>query len=165
MENKLKFKKTHPDGNVFLPQKSGDVGYDLVAAEDPKFENGYISYNTGVAIELPEGYHAEIVARSSISKYDLILCNGCAIIDNHYRGTIILRFKIPLNVGGNLPIIFASNHNGMGYLALDNNLNLPKKGDRIAQLLIRKSEIFSLEEVTELSGTERGESGFGSTGV
>jgi len=162
--NKLKYKKTHPDGHLFLPQKPGDIGYDLIAAEDPKFENGCIIYNTGIAIELPEGYHAEIAPRSSISKYDLTLCNSIGIIDNHFRGNIILKYKVPLNVGGNLPILIAGTKNGMGYLSLDTNLNLPKKGDRIAQLIIRKSEIFSLEEVEHLSETERGSNGFGSTG-
>ena len=161
----LRFKKTHPDGTIYLPQKLGDVGYDLIAVSNPTFENGYIQYDTGVAIELPEGYHAEIVPRSSICKYDLQLCNSIGIIDNGFRGSIILRFKVPLNIGGNLPILLANVHNGFTYMSLDTNLNLPKKGDRIAQLIIRKSEIMELVEVQELVSTDRGSGGFGSTGA
>ena len=56
----------------------------------------YIEYKTGLAIEPPVGYHIEIVARSSVSKTDLILANCLAVGDQGYRGEYRLRFKVPI---------------------------------------------------------------------
>lgn len=160
----LKYKKLVPEATVLPPAKNGDVGYDIITVSDPIFQDGYIQYLTGIALQIPDGYHIEIFPRSSICKYDLQLCNSIGLIDSGYTGELILRFKVPLNVTGNLPIIIANNHRNAFYITLDKCLNLPKKGDKIAQLVLRQSHVLPIEEVTELKTTERGSSGFGSTG-
>jgi len=107
---KMKIKKLHKD--AVLPQRvhEDDAGYDLVTINDgdikvvstARDKNTwrmlYIEYKTGLAIEPPVGYHIEIVARSSVSKTDLILANCTAIGDQGYRGEYRLRFKCPVMV-------------------------------------------------------------------
>ena len=161
---KLKYKKVHPDGKIFLPQKPGDAGYDVIAVEDPIFENGYIQYNTGIALEIPKGYHVEIFPRSSISKYDIVMANSVGVVDNSYRGTVFIRFKVALSVnptGLEDHLISAT----LGPSSLADYINIPIIGDRIAQLILRKTEHMELEEVEILSETVRGTGGFGSTGL
>ena len=142
---KLKVKKLVPE--AVLPKKANesDAGYDLVAINDGTITGKYIEYNIGLSIEVPEGYHTEIYPRSSVSKYDLVLANSIGVIDHGYRGPLICRFKI---------------------ITKDNFVNptVYKKGDKIAQLLVKKTEHFEIEEVQDLSETERGEGGFGSSG-
>lgn len=144
---KIKVKKTHPDAVIPTQALKTDAGYDLVAVADAtliKSEFMYIplyaEYDTGIAVEPPTGYHVEVYPRSSISKTGLILANGIGLIDSDYRGTIKLRFKVA-------------------------NASSPyRKGDKIGQLVIKKTIHADFEEVKELSDTNRGSGGFGSTG-
>ena len=97
----------------------------------------------GFALELPEGYHAEILPRSSMGvKTGLRVSNGVGIIDSDYRGEVCI--------------------------ILDNmdsfDRSLVKNGDRIAQMLVVKDPDVELVQVEDLSETERGTGGFGSTG-
>lgn len=96
---------------------------------------------TDIRIELPEGYWASIEARSSTSKQSLIVPKG--VIDEGYRGQLFAQI---INVGKTVKYI---NH-----------------GDRLVQLILHERQIkdFDIIEVDELSESERGESGFGSTG-
>lgn len=124
-----------------------DAGYDLVATSY-SVQGEFIEYSTGISIELPEGYHAEIFPRSSISKYDLSLANSVGLIDNGYRGELKLRFKVTNKSNGDstrLPIIY-------------------EVGDKIGQLVLRKTITANIIEVDSLSSTDRGSGGFGSTG-
>lgn len=93
----------------------------------------------GVALELPEGYEAVIRPRSGLSFKGVDVCIGT--IDSNYRGEI------------NACIV--NNTDSEVYV---------KDGDRICQLAIRKTENIIFEPVDELSGSERGEKGFGSSG-
>jgi len=95
-----------------------------------------------LAMEVPEGYVGLIFPRSSISKTDHYLRNSVGVIDSGYRGEIKIRMSTPL-LGG------------VEY----------KEGDRIAQLIIMKLPWVNIEEVEELSDTDRGDGGFGSTGT
>ena len=158
MINKLKVKRIHPDAVLPKRAKEGDVAYDLVAIDDGKIiceneESLYIEYRTGLTIEPPKGYHTEVIARSSVTNYDLILKNNIALFDNNYRGEFLFRFFITRDIiraDGSISRKFCK---------------LYKKGDRIAQLLIRKTIILPVVEVEELSETNRGEGKFGSTGT
>ena len=96
---------------------------------------------TDIRIELPEGYWASIEARSSTSKQSLIVPKG--VIDEGYRGQL---FAQVINVGKTVRYI--------------------SHGDRLVQLILHERQIkdFDIIEVDELSESERGESGFGSTG-
>ncbi len=150
---KLKVKKLHPDAQLPKRAKVGDAGYDIIALNDgvwDKTNSIFIQYETGLAIEPEIGYHVEIFPRSSISRTDLILANCIGLVDNGYRGELLIRFK-PTSI----PETKEDWHNGM---------MLYKKGDKIAQLVIRKTTEAEIEEVLELSETDRGSGGFGSSG-
>lgn len=127
-----------------LPEKHGDW-VDLLAAEDVTLPHGgFALIDLGVSMELPYGYYAEIVPRSSLYlKYGLIMANGIGIIDRDYCGDDdIWRFPaICLREGG----------------------THISKGTRICQFrLVRKPPVFEFEQVEKLDGDSRG--GFGSTG-
>jgi dUTP pyrophosphatase len=147
----LKVKKLDPTAVLPARANETDAGYDIVAIDDGTWaaDGTYIEYRTGLSIQPPTGYHVDLFPRSSVTKTDLILGNGIGLIDNGYRGEVKARFKyIPRFQSGMFmapPI-------------------LHKKGDKIAQLVIRKTETLTIEEVTELDDTARGSGGFGSTG-
>lgn len=138
---KIKFKRL--TSNAVTPRyaKAGDAGLDLTATCLIKSEM-YYEYGTGVAVEIPEGYVGLIFPRSSISKTKQILSNHVGVIDSGYRGEIRFRFK---------------------KLAWDNG-EVYSIGDKIGQLIILPYPEIEFEEVDELSSTERGEGGFGSSG-
>ena len=145
----VKFKKEHPEAT--LPQKAhkSDAGFDVVSVscQNVFSEDGekYIEYDLGFSTEIPEGYKGVIVPRSSISKYDLIMCNSPAQIDPSYRGTWRIRFKL---VNSN------SNSKARIYSPLK---------DRIAQIFFEPIIDAVFIESEELSSTQRGDGGFGST--
>lgn len=149
----LKVKKLVPE--AVLPKKANpsDSGFDIVAIDDGVWSEGqmYIQYSAGISIEPPEGYDVQLRARSSISNYDLMLCNGVGTIDQGYRGSIVCRFKP----------VYRDNPASDGELLLP--LKLYKKGDKIAQLILSKVETFEVVEINELGSTDRGSGGFGST--
>ena len=137
---KLKIKKLNDRAKIPNYAKKGDAGIDLVATTT--MSNGYfIEYGTDLAMEIPEGYVGYIFPRSSISKTDHYLRNSVGVIDSGYRGEIKIRMSVPA--------LGSKNY---------------KNGDKIAQLIIMKLPWVDIEEADELSETDRGEGGFGSTG-
>lgn len=143
--NKLqvKIKKLNPDAVIPKYSKDGDAGLDLTAIS-VNFTDDYISYKTGLAFEIPKGYVGLLFPRSSNSKKDLLLTNSVGVIDSGYRGEIELRFK---------PII----NNKL------EKISLYDVGDRIGQIIIIPYPQIEFIESDELSNTERGDGGFGST--
>lgn len=141
---KVKIKKLHPDAVIPKYAKPGDAGLDLVAI-DYSETSRYKEYKTGLAIEIPEGYVGLIFPRSSISKTELILRNCVGVIDSGYRGEICLRF---LTVSA-------------PFMEVESTYDI---GDKVGQLIILPYPQIEFEEVDELSSTDRGEGGFGSTG-
>lgn len=153
----VKFVKLDKEAVVPSKAKEGDAGFDLVALDDGVIdEDGYIQYKTGLAIEPPLGYHTEIFPRSSISKKDLVLANSIGLVDNGYRGEILVRFKA-------VDSLERQSTGDVRSLSKD-NLRLYSKGDKIAQLVIRQTIQVSFIEVEELSDSSRGSGGFGSSG-
>ena len=138
---KVKFKKLNPKAIMPSYAKQGDAGLDMTAIQVLKHEM-YYEYRTGIAIEVPEGHVGLMFPRSSISKTKQILSNHVGVIDSGYRGEILFRFK---------------------KLAWDNG-EVYQEGDKVGQLVIIPIPAIELVEVDELSLTERGEGGFGSTG-
>lgn len=136
----IKIKKLSKDAVVPSYAKIGDVGLDLTAVSISDTYN-YIEYGTGLAIEIPEGFGGFIFPRSSISNYDLNLCNSVGVIDSNYRGEIKLRFKTV--------------HNQKVY-------NI---GDRVGQLVIIPIPKIEFTLVEDLCDSSRGSLGFGSSGV
>lgn len=140
----MQVKIINKSGYEFKKGSNGASGFDLVSTVDTDiFPNRKASIPTGIYIELPHGYELQVRSRSGISfKNEAILLNGIGTIDSDYRGEI----KVPLK--------------NLGYKAFQ-----IKKGDRIAQAVITKLPEIELIEVEELEDTERGNNGFGSTGV
>ena len=144
----VKIKKLHKDAVIPKYETVGSVGMDLTAVSKEYDEHGNVVFGTGLAIQIPEGYYADLRPRSSISKYDLVLANSVGTIDSDYRGELILKFKPSVYFGVN-----RGDDDGVMY----------DVGDRIAQLVILPYPKVSFVEVDELSDTERGTGGFGST--
>lgn len=120
-----------------------DAGADLKAARDVAIRRGDTAkVSTGVRVSIPEGCFGLLAARSSLCWRGLLMANGVGIIDAGFTGEI----KVPLYNAGNTP---------SNVLA----------GERIAQLVILPCELPTFRRVDELQETERGEGGFGSTGV
>ena len=143
---KVRFKKLYEDAVTPSYAKDGDAGLDLTARQAILTVNGtYIEYGTGIAVEIPEGYVGLVFPRSSVSKKEnFYLKNSVGVIDSGYRGEIKLRF-----------------HKQKGTVQQEDRY---EPGDKIGQLIILPYPTIYLEEVEELSSTERGEGGFGSTG-
>ena len=134
----IKVKKLSDDAK--LPKRAYDsVGYDLYSIEDVElFKHDVKKVHTGIAIEIPEGYVGIIKERSSIGSKGIAVRAG--VIDPDYRGEVIVVLQSINNV----------------YYKI-------KKGDKIAQLLIVPALIDDIVEVEELTPTERGANGFGSS--
>lgn len=173
---KVKIKKLCENAVIPSYAKPGDAGMDLVATSRMFDKYGNVEYGTGLAMEIPEGYVGLIFPRSSICKQDLSLSNAVGVIDSSYRGEIKFKFKPTLaymNFGT------ANNMHGIGYtsntfdfvgiagdIQKDSIIaSMYEIGDRIGQIIIMPYPNISFEEVDELSSTDRGEGGFGSTGV
>jgi len=145
---KVKVKKTHPNAIIPKYAKPGDAAMDLYAVSaciestGPMDYDTNIVYDTGLAVEIPEGYVGLIFPRSSVSKYNIWLRNAVGVIDSGYRGNIILKYGY---------------YNGV----TDNVYNI---NDRIGQLMILPYPKIEFEEVNKLSESDRGLGGFGSTG-
>lgn len=141
----LKIKKK--DSWAMTPTYGTDdsAGVDLYAGEDGVVliapgETKLIS--TGISMEIPKGYVGLLVARSSMAvKRDLAPANKVGVIDSDYRGEI----KVALHNGGS-------------------QLQIIEVNERIAQLVIVPYLKATFEDAVELSNSERGEGGFGSTG-
>jgi dUTP pyrophosphatase len=139
-------KKINELAHIPCYSKMGDAGLDLTAISI-NAQTEFIEYGTGLAIEIPNGYVGLLFPRSSISKYDLLQCNSVGVIDCNYRGEIKIRFKRTSDLKSPL---------------FDEKLyNI---GDRVGQLIILPYPQIELVEVQELSDTNRGQNGFGSSG-
>ena len=148
----VKIKKLHKDAVIPKYETAGSAGMDLTATTKKYDEHSNIVYGTGLAIQIPDGYYADLRPRSSISKYDLVLANSVGTIDSDYRGELILKFK---------PTLRKSTWNSGVYET--DEVKEYEIGDRIAQLVILPYPKVSFIEVDNLSDTERGTGGFGST--
>lgn len=141
---KVKIKRLHPDAVIPAYAKAGDAGMDLTAVSMKIDEYGNICYGTGLAFEIPEGYVGLVFPRSSNHKKGVILTNCVGVIDSGYRGEVSFKFKE----------IALGNFSKVAY----------KVGDRIGQIIIMPYPQIEFEEVEELSQTERGTDGYGSSG-
>lgn len=138
----IKFKKLHPNAVTPAYSRDGDAAVDLTATSLFRDDKGNYVYGTGIAVEIPKGYVGLIYPRSSLSKFDLMLSNHVGVIDSNYRGEILLKFKELKDV----PLAFAMT-------------------ERIAQLIIQPIPEMSFVEVSELTPSNRGSAGWGSSGT
>lgn len=137
----LKIKQLHKDAKLPKYANPLDAGLDLVAV-DKEYDqaNGVISYSTGLAFEIPEGYVGLLFPRSSVYKTNLSLSNCVGVLDAGYRGEVSFKFKI-------------------------NGNKVYDVGARIGQLVVVKIPKMEPKFVDELTDTVRGQGGYGSTGV
>ncbi|MBT4526896.1 MAG: dUTP pyrophosphatase [Deltaproteobacteria bacterium] len=131
-----------------IPKKAhlDDSGLDLSLIKVIQKRDNIFFFDTGISVEPPTGYYTELVPRSSIYKQDFIMANSVGIIDQGYRGLIMM------------PMRYVGKGNG---LSEAENLI----GERVGQLILKQLVPFQIEICDDLSKTQRGEGGFGSSGT
>lgn len=144
---RVNIKKLHPDAVIPTYAKPGDAGMDLYAVDviqnidSVTDEVTKITINSGLSFEIPEGFVGLVFPRSSVQSTGLRLTNCVGVIDSGYRGPVKAVFDVK-----------------------DSSLSYYEKGDRFAQIIILPYPQVVFIESEELSETERGSGGFGSTG-
>ena len=149
---KVKIKKMYSDSILPTKSHSDDAGFDLYAHSKSYDDDGNVVYGSGVAMEIPKGYVGLVFPRSSNAKKDLILSNSVGVIDSGFRGEISFKFK-PSNVIEKPDLAY-----------IPESISKYEVGDRIGQIIIIPYPEIEFVEVGELSDTERGTGGYGSTG-
>lgn len=139
----LKVLRLKDDAKLPVYATGGSAGLDLFSNEDVELNPGEIkAVGTGISVEIPKGYEGQIRPRSGLALKGITVANSPGTIDPDYRGEV----KVIL-------------------LNLSKEKFKVEKGMRIAQLVITRYEKVKIKEVRRLSSTERGERGFGSTGL
>lgn len=169
---KVNIKKLHKDAVIPSYAHSTDCGLDLTAVSKTYDKYGNVVYGFGLAFEIPEGYAGFIFPRSSNHKSGLLLTNSVGVIDSGYRGEVTSRFAnrcemtLPLKFWDRMKYLLS----GKGWDGMRLHINhnfrpdVHEVGDRIAQMVILPYPKVEFNEVEELSETERGKGGHGSTG-
>lgn len=141
----VKIQKRHEKAVVPTYGTEGSAGMDLTAVEIGIEHSAdgvpVLVYSTGLSIEIPEGHVGLVFPRSSVSKMSLTQTNCVGVIDSDYRGVVTVKFKLNTNTR---PVIYT-------------------EGERFAQLIIVPYPKIEFEVSEELTETERGEGGYGST--
>nr|WP_211271725.1 dUTP diphosphatase [Caryophanon latum] len=144
MQMELRIKRMHEDAKLPLQARAGDAGMDLFSSEDTIIPaRKWALVKTGIQLELPVGTEGQVRPRSGLAlKHGITVLNSPGTIDEGYRG----------EVG-----VVLMNHSDVDFVV--------EKHMRIAQLVVQLVPTVNVVEVVELSETERGEQGFGSSGV
>ncbi len=142
---KLKIKRLAADVELPRRETPGSAGFDLRAHIEAPLTvppGEWAMVPTGLAMEIPQGFAGMVFSRSGLgTKSNMVVAQGVGVIDSDYRGEV----KVPLRNMGKEPCTLAP-------------------GQRIAQLVLLPVGLPQVQEVGELTGTQRGEGGFGSTG-
>lgn len=138
---KIRLKKLNPNAVTPSYSKDGDAGMDLTSVTIISNTTNQVVYGTGICLEIPRDYVGLVFPRSSIRKYDLELSNSVGVIDSGYRGEIQLTFN-----------------------KINNKEHIYNIGDRIGQIIIIPYPYINFIESDDLTITERGDGGFGSSG-
>lgn len=137
----IKIKKLNENAVIPKYAHDTDAGLDLIAISKEYGEHNTVQYDTGLAIEIPDGYVGLIFPRSSIYKKDISLCNCVGVIDSGYRGSIKINFRLTGRLYSHVYDV----------------------GDKVGQLIILPYPKINFVEVNDLSKSDRGDNGFGST--
>lgn len=148
----IKIKKLYEDSVLPTKAHATDAGYDLYAHSKSYDDDGNVVYGCGVAMEIQQGYVGLVFPRSSNAKKDLLLSNSVGVIDSGFRGEILFKFK-PSNVIEKPDLAY-----------IPESISKYEIGDRIGQIIIMPYPEIEFVEVYELSDSERGTGGYGSTG-
>lgn len=143
----LKVKKTHPDAQIPKYAYEGDAGFDLASIEQVEIKSGETKViRTGLSFEIPSGFELQIRPRSGLSSSSkLRISNSPATIDSKFTGEVKIIVDLLMT---RFPETYTIT-----------------KGQRLGQALLKKVEQAEIVEVEELSDTERGSKGMGSSGV
>lgn len=146
----VKFKKITDDVKMPFKGSENAACYDVHAHSIVHKEDGKIVVGLGFKTEIPKGYRGIIVPRSNLTKFFWILNNSFGVIDADYRGEWMAVFtSIPVLIGDTV-----------GSTAFPYNV-----GDRVAQIYFEPVHDVTISLVDDLEESERGEGGFGSTGI
>jgi dUTP pyrophosphatase len=153
----VKVKKLRPEAKLPVRATPGSAAADLFACFTDKHKpvvkvgpGRTVIVPTGISVEVPEGYEMQIRPRSGLAVKGIVVANAPGTIDSDYRG------EVAVILYNNLPSISGTD-NDVYSLEV-------RTGDRIAQVLVKPVPPVEYVEVEELSGTLRGQGGFGSTG-
>lgn len=151
----VKIKRLHSLAEIPKQATEFAGGWDVVVTEIIKEKDNFVICKLGFALDIPYGYKLTLVPRSSLTKTNWIIQNSPGLGDCDYRGEYQFRFRaLPDDIN-------------VTYFSKIPELNYPdfpyKVGDRIGQVYLEEVIGINFEEVHELSNTERGEGGFGST--
>ena len=163
MEKPIVKIKLLPGGKMPVKKTADATAWDCFAREDTIVKAAPVLIGLGFMAEPPEGYYLEIVPRSSTGlKTNLRQPNSIGVIDSDYRGEVKAMYesKIEERKVAHSGTVFSA----PVYKCVGTATSI-KAGDRIAQMILRKKYDADLVEVEELSETERGTGGFGSTGT
>ncbi len=140
----LKIQKLNPKAIIPKYQSSGAAGFDLHTIESCTLKAGeYKAIATGLAFEIPEHYEMQVRPRSGLAiKHGISVLNTPGTIDSDYRGELM---------------IILINHSKQDFHI--------QEGDRIAQAVIQRAQQVVFRETKQLSQSERGDKGFGSSGI
>jgi dUTP pyrophosphatase len=170
-------KKLHKDAVIPSYAHETDCGMDLTAVSKTTDEYGNVVYGFGLAFEIPEGYAGFIFPRSSNYRSGLLLTNCVGIVDSGYRGEVMAKFASryviarPQRLVDKIKMLFETKksfkkttfYDIYTTMYWDGRVNY-NVGDRVAQMVILPYPKVTFVEKEELSETDRGEGGYGSTG-
>lgn len=143
----IKYKRLSEKAVAPVRAHKSDAGFDLtvsrITTELNECGQLVLVYHTDLAFEIPEGYYGQLMTRSSISKKSLRLTTSSSVIDSGYRGEVTAKFMSTTDV---VPAVY-------------------QEGERFAQLIILPLPEVEFVESDELTESDRGEGGFGSTGT
>ena len=141
----MKIKVKRLNELAMLPTKAHatDAGFDLYATSKTYDNDGNVVYGCGLAFEIPDGYMGLVFPRSSNAKKSLLMSNSVGVIDAGYRGEVTAKFKRLYPIS-------------QGEYAI---------GERFAQIIFLPIPNVELEITDELSDSERGTGGYGSSGL
>jgi len=140
----VKIKKLKDDAKIPFRQTEGSSGYDLYSNEEFTLKpSDIVLVSTGISMEIPQGYEAQVRPRSGLAlKKGITVLNTPGTIDADYRGEVKV---ILINLGKKEVVL--------------------NKYERVAQLVFQKVETVNFSVDEDLSDTVRGEGGFGSSGL
>lgn len=136
---KIKIKKLHPNAVTPFYATEGSAAMDLTAVSNEYIDTEHIKYNFGLAFQIPKGKVGLIFPRSSCYKQKQLLSNCVGVIDSDYRGEI-------------------------SAVMIGTSKSSYTTGERVAQIMFIDAPQIEFVETDELSTSERGEGGYGSTG-
>jgi dUTP pyrophosphatase len=143
---KIKLQKVTEDARMPIKGSEHAAAYDVYAHSITFPSHNKVCIGLGFSTEIPRGYRGIIVPRSNLTKHDWIMNNSFGVIDSDYRGEWM--------------VIFTSLKEDMLTNALPYGV-----GDRVAQIYFEEVVAVTFDVVPELEPSERGEGGFGSTGL